>query len=310
VLSIFMPGRSHRGELPPLSADEKDLAERLRTHVEELAGHIGERHTGRPGALRDAADYVRAALGGLGLETGSQAYKAGGMTVENIDAEIRGGAKAREIVVVGAHYDTVPGSPGADDNASGVAALIEIGRAIRNRTEGLGVRLAAFVNEEPPFFHTEDMGSFRYAARCRERGERVAGMFCLESMGYYSDAPGSQEYPPLFRLLYPDRGNFIAFVGNTASRSLVRDSIHTFRRTTAFPSEGIAAPSLVTGVDFSDQWGFWEHGYPAVMITDTPIFRNPHYHGPSDTPEHVDYGRLARVTGGLARVVRHAAAVS
>jgi Zn-dependent M28 family amino/carboxypeptidase len=307
MLSIFMPGRSYRGELPPLTEKEKDLAGRLRVHVEELAGRIGERNVGRPGALQDAAEYVRAVLQGLDLETGSQVYEVRGQTVENIDAEIRGTAEPGEIVIVGAHYDSAPGSPGADDNATGVAALMEIGRILRRGPGSRSVRLAAFVNEEPPFFHTDEMGSFRYARRCRDRCESVGAMFCLESLGYYSDEPGSQKYPPLFNLLYPDRGDFVGFVGNAASRSLVRDSIRVFRRTTAFPSEGIAAPALVTGVDFSDQWGFWEHGYRAVMITDTPIFRNPHYHQPSDTPEHVDYGRLARVVDGLARVVGQAA---
>jgi hypothetical protein len=151
------------------------------------------------------------------------------------------------------------------------------------------------------------MGSRVHAARARQRGDDIVAMFSLETIGYYSDTPGSQQYPPPFSLLYPDRGNFIGFVGDLSSRALVRSSIRTFRETTPFPSEGLAAPRFVKGVGWSDQWAFWQEGYPGIMITDTAPFRYPHYHEPTDTPDRLDYNRMARVVAGLRRVVEEQA---
>jgi hypothetical protein len=307
VYSTRMPGRSHRGALPPLTEEEAALERRLAAHVAHLARTIGERHFARPEGLEEAVRYLQAAFAGLGYETRVHEFEAWGATFHNVEVELPGGERADEIVVVGAHYDTVRGTPGADDNASGVAALIEVARLLRGSAPARTVRFVALANEEPPFFRGPDMGSYRYARRCRERGEEVAAMFALESLGYYDDVPGSQRYPPPLGLLYPDRGDFIAFVGNLRSARLVRQAIGAFRQGTPFPSEGIAAPPLVPGVGFSDQRSFWVHGYPALMITDVPLYRNPHYHRATDTPEQVDTARLARVTGGIARVVAHVA---
>jgi Zn-dependent M28 family amino/carboxypeptidase len=209
-------------------------------------------------------------------------------------------------VVVGAHYDTVPGSPGADDNASAVAALIELAGMLRG--EPLPIRFVAFANEEVPYFLGTEMGSFVSARRSRERGEKLRAMLSLEMLGYYRDAPGSQSYPPPLGLFYPDRADFVAFVGDLGARRLVRRSIALFRKHGKMPSEGVAAPSFVPGVTWSDHWSFRSHGYPAVMVTDTAFNRYPHYHLPSDTPEKLDYERLARVTLGLAEVLRELAA--
>ncbi len=207
---------------------------------------------------------------------------------------------------MGAHYDTVLDSPGADDNASGVAALLAIARELASRPQppARTVRLVAFANEEPPHFQTPRMGSLVYARRARERGDRIVAMLSLESIGYYSDAPGSQRYP-LFLLgwIYPSRGDFLAFVGDVGARALVRRAIASFRRHAALPSEGAAVPGFVPGVLWSDHWSFREAGYPAIMVTGTAPFRNPHYHEPSDRPETLDYDRLARATAGLARVI-------
>jgi Zn-dependent M28 family amino/carboxypeptidase len=216
------------------------------------------------------------------------------------------GATSGPIVLVGAHYDTVPGSPGADDNASGVAALIELAGLMGN--EGLPIRFVAFANEEMPYFLSEEMGSWMSARRSRARGETVRAMLSLEMLGYYRDEPRSQTYPPPLGLLYPDRANFIAFVGDLGARGLVRRAIGLFRKHAQFPSEGVAAPSFVPGVTWSDHWSFRRHGFPAVMVTDTAFNRYPHYHLPSDTPERLDYERLARVTLGLAGVLRELAA--
>ena len=165
------------------------------------------------------------------------------------------------------------------------------------------VRFVLFANEEPPFFQTADMGSLVYAKRCRQRGENIVAMLSVETIGYYSERPGSQQYPPPMGLLYPSTGDFIGFVGNVKSRHLVRELVGSFRRHAQFPSEGAALPGSMTGVSWSDQWAFWQEGYPAVMVTDTAPFRYPYYHHPADTPDRLDYERMARVVDGLRAVL-------
>ena len=223
-------------------------------------------------------------------------FESGGRKVRNL--ELGSGP-----IVVGAHYDTVPGSPGADDNASGVAVLIELSRLF----PGAGIRCVAFANEEVPYFLGPEMGSFAYARRSRERRETLRAMFSLEMLGCYREAPGSQHYPFPLGLFYPDRGDFIAFVGDLGARRLVRRSLELFRKNSRFPAEGLAAPSIVPGVSWSDHWSFRRHGYPALMVTDTAFYRYPHYHLPSDTPEKLDYERMARLTMGLAGMLQELA---
>jgi hypothetical protein len=308
VLAVWwmtaMPGRSHTGPLPPLGEAETAARGRLEGHVRALAGRIGERHLGRPAALEAAAGHLETVLRQAGLEVRRQEVVVGGRSVHNLEVERRGQTRPDEIVVVGAHYDSVDGSPGADDNATGVAATLEIaGRLAAGPAPDRTVRCVLFVNEEPPHFQTEDMGSLAYARACRARGDAIVAMLSIETLGYYDDAPGSQQYPPPFGLLYPRTGNFVAFVGNLRSRGLVRRAIGAFRGAAAFPSEGVAAPGWITGIGWSDQWAFWEQGFPGAMVTDTALYRYPHYHAASDTPDRIDYDRLARVVGGLHAVV-------
>jgi len=279
------------------------LSARLRRHVERLAGGIGERHVWRPEALRAAAAYIRGELEALGCEVAAQSYRVAELDCDNLEAELPGEAARAEIIVVGAHYDTVQGSPGADDNASGVAALIEIARALRGARLARTVKLVAFVNEEPPFFYWGEMGSKVYAREARRRGDDVRVMLSLEMLGCYDDAPGSQSYPPLLGWFYPDRGNFIAFVSNLASRRALRRVVEAFRARSDFPAEQLASPSFVPGVAWSDQLSFWRAGYPAVMVTDTAFYRNPHYHCASDTPDRLRYPEMARVVEGLAATI-------
>ena len=208
-----------------------------------------------------------------------------------------------EIVVIGAHYDSVFGSPGANDNGSGVAALLELARLFAARDTGRTVRFVAFVNEEPPFFRTSDMGSRQYARAARAKNEDIRAMLALETIGYYDDAPGSQRYPPFFSLFFPDRGNFIGMVSNFGSRALLKRAVAAFRAASDFPIEHVATFGWVPGVDWSDHASFWSEGYPAIMITDTALYRYPYYHSARDTPDKVDYARLARVTAALAAVV-------
>ncbi len=302
-----MPGSSHEGPLPALTAEESSLVAEVEGHVRHLAGAIGERSTRKPEGLQASVEYLESVFAGHGLSPRRQTYTARTVEVHNVEVELPGTTLPDEMVVVGAHYDSVEGTVGADDNASGTAALLALARLLQAQPLPRTVRLVAFVNEEPPYFQNRDMGSLRYAERCRAAGDDVVAMFSLESLGYYDDTPGTQKYPAPFGLLYPSQGNFLGFVGNLDSRAQTRDAVRIFRETTAFPAEGLAAPAWVNGVDFSDHWSFWQEGYPGVMVTDTAVFRNPGYHLMEDHADAVDYERLARVTLGILRVVRGAA---
>jgi Zn-dependent M28 family amino/carboxypeptidase len=277
---------------------------RLRRTVAVLAGEIGERHVGRPEALRAAERHIATTLGELDLEVARQTWLAEGVPCSNLEVTLSGHGRRREIVLVGAHYDTVPGSPGADDNASGVAGLIEIARALRHVDLARTVKLVAFVNEEPPFFYFGEMGSRVYARAARRAGDDIRVMLSLEMLGCYSDAAGSQRYPPLLRHFYPDTGNFIAIVSNLRSRAALRAVASAFRDASDFPAETLASPGIVPGVSWSDQLSFWREGYPGVMVTDTAFYRYAHYHGPGDTPEKLCYPEMARVVAGLARAAQ------
>ncbi len=298
-----MPGRSFEGALPALSEEQSDLAQRLEDHVRALAGAIGERNLFRYPALIRAAEYIEASFVSAGLEPVSQAYRVQGKAVRNIEVEIPGVDADAGIVVVGAHYDSVHGSPGANDNATGVAAVLELARAFQSRELRRTLRLVAFVNEEPPFSYTDAMGSVRYAERASERREKIEAMLSLETIGYYTDAPGSQRYPFPLSLFYSDTGNFIGFVGNLKSKALVRRAVGSFRTHAGFPSEGLAAPGWITGVGWSDHWSFWRAGYPALMVTDTALFRYQEYHTSADRPDVVQYPRFSRVVDGLVSVL-------
>jgi len=303
AFTTSMPGNSYAGALAPLSPEEKQLSANLNSHVEMLAGTIGERNLIHYKSLLEGAEYLEKSLSGNGYQVSSQEYVVEGKTVRNIAAEIPGSSKRSEIVVVGAHYDTVFDCPGADDNTSGTAALLELARLLKSTHPARTVRFVAFVNEEPPYFQTAKMGSWVYAKKVHAAHENIAAAISLETIGMYLDAADSQHYPAGFGLLYPSQGNFVAFVGNVASRGLVRDTIQSFRRSTAFPSQGSAVPEWIAGVGWSDHWSFWQEGYPAVMVTDTAVFRNPNYHQPSDRPATLDYDRMARVVHGLATVI-------
>lgn len=305
---ILMPGKSHRGPLPPLTPEQAALAPALRRDVVELAEKIGERNVVKYAELRRAADYVASQLAAVG-PVARHTYTASGRPCDNLEVEIPGTSAPAEIVVVGAHYDSVLHSPGANDNASGVAGMLALARSLASAAPARTLRFVAFVNEEPPHFRTEEMGSRAYARRCRERKEKVVAMPSLETIGCYSDAPGSQKYPFPFGLFYPSEGNFIAFVGNVSSRSLVRRCVGLFREKASFPSEGGALPSFTPGVGWSDHESFWENGYPGVMVTDTAPFRFVHYHGRGDTPDKIDYERCARVVAGVEQVVRALAGI-
>jgi Zn-dependent M28 family amino/carboxypeptidase len=299
---VVAPGNSYSGALAPLTAEEKLLADNLRRHVAAVASR--EHNLFKPAELEASARYVERTLAELGYCVGAQRYPAGPGEVRNLEVEVPGGTRRDEIVLVGAHYDSVSGAPGANDNGSGVAAVLELARLFKDAKPSRTLRFVAFVNEEPPFYRGDAMGSRQYVRRSKARGEKIVAMFSLETIGWYSDQPGSQHYPFPLSFFYPSTGNFLAFVSNLASRPLLHEVIASFRRGAAFPSEGVAAPAFIPGVDWSDHWPFWQEGYPALMVTDTALYRYPHYHTERDTPDKVDYERLARVVTGLHKMLR------
>jgi Zn-dependent M28 family amino/carboxypeptidase len=284
------------------------LAARLEARVRHLSHTIGERHYLRPEALTATAHYVEGQLSSVGINVIRHDFSVNGQGFTNLEVLVpRADSSSGEpaCIVVGAHYDTVPGTPGADDNASGVAALIELAQQLGRERLGRTVRFVFFPNEEPPFFPDAGMGSAAYASKLRREHVDVHVMISLEMLGYYSDRPKSQKYPPGLSLFYPDRGNFIGFISNLASRQRLRETKRAFMASTQFPCESLAAPEWTVVVGLSDHHSFWSQGYPALMVTDTAFMRNPHYHGSSDSAETLDYARFAQVTSGLVSAVRH-----
>jgi len=296
-----MPGKniSKPGLLSP---DEIALREELRTDVQRLAGEIGERNMWHYAQLNAAVDFIEDSFSRAGLRTRRDSYQMQGRPCHNLEAEVSGSRP--EIIVIGAHYDSVVGSPGANDNGTGMAATIALARRFAGTKPKHTLRFVAFVNEEPPYFLSGEMGSLVYARRCKERGDKISAMVSLETIGYFSDAPHSQRYPsPILGIPYPKVGNFIGFVSNVRSRPLLRRVIAMFRRHAKIPSQGAALPWFVPGVSWSDQWSFWKYGYPAIMVTDTAPFRYPYYHSSSDTPDKLDYDRFALVVSGMEKVI-------
>lgn len=300
---IRMPGKSFSGVIPPISPDDQVLEQEIRTHVFSLAGEIGERNVFHCDKLVQAAEYIRAAFKNAGFEVHRQDYQVLGQVCENIEVEVKGTNRPEEIILVGAHYDSVKGSPGANDNATGVAAVLVLSRILAQAQPLRTLRFVTFVNEEPPYFQTPDMGSRVYAKRSRQQGENIILMMSLETIGYYTDESQSQRYPPPLNLIYPSTGNFIAIVSNTQNGSWVRKVIGIFRKQAQFPSEGASLFGWLPGVGWSDHWAFWKEGFPAIMVTDTALFRDPFYHSANDTPDHVHYEHVARVVSGLQQVI-------
>lgn len=284
------------------------------SHVDILAGLIGPRHLGKPKSIEAATTYIETQFAEIGDVVARQGYAVGDQTAENLVAERLGSHLPNQIVVVGAHYDTVPTTPGADDNASAVAMLIEVARLLKTNSMRRTLRFAGFACEEPPHFYTGTMGSQQYARGCRTEGERVIGMICLEMVGYYSPELGSQRIPPAIprwlRWAFPRRGDFLTAVANFRSLKLLWSFRRGFKRNCTLPLFTIALPEAVNEIRLSDNSSFWDQGYPALMITDTSFLRNPHYHQATDTPETLDYPRLAQATLGVAAAVARISGVS
>jgi Zn-dependent M28 family amino/carboxypeptidase len=281
------------------TVDPVIAAAALRSHVDRLAADIGERNVFRPSALAAARDYITGEWQNQGYRVASHWYDVGRLRCANLEVTRLGSSEPRQILLVGAHYDSISGSPGANDNASGVAALLELSRLFAAATPRVTVRFVAFVNEEPPFFFGGQQGSLVYARNARQQGDDIRLMMSLETIGYYSDRSGSQHYPPFFRYFYPDRGNFLGFVSDFRSAGMVHRLARLFRARSDFPLEHVATFRFVPGVAWSDHFSFWRAGFRALMVTDTAFYRYPFYHSADDTPDKLTYPQLAQVTTGL-----------
>jgi Zn-dependent M28 family amino/carboxypeptidase len=283
--------------LPLLDLFSSPRALSLEAHVRALVGFTPRDET-HPENLDRAAAYILRELHDAGGEVEDQAFEANGAIYRNVIA--RFGTATRERIVVGAHYDAAGPYPGADDNASGVAGLLELARLLGETPPTAQVELVAFTLEEPPWFASPAMGSAVHAASLKERGIPVRAMIALEMIGYFTDAPGRQQYPlPILKLCYPSQGNFIGVVGKLGQGALVRRVRNAMRRASPLPVHSLSAPRSLPGVDFSDHRNYWDAGYQAVMITDTAFYRNPSYHTADDTPETLDYERMAMVVQGV-----------
>ena len=287
------------------------LAARLRAHVLVFSDSIGERDAYQSAKQARAKEYVLAQWTAMGYTAKTLNYESrwmpsvkNGTTFSNVEARL--GARPADIPgvwILGAHYDSVVGTPGADDNASGVAVLLETARLLKNHRPAHEIRFVAFGTEEPPSFGTRNMGSAHYAQGLKDSNTKVLGMICLEMLGYYNPRQGSQLYPPFLHLFNPDHGAFVGVVGNRASRGLLGSFQAGWRQNSSFPLTAVVLPGPFSGLALSDQLNFWDQGYPALMLSDTAFYRNPNYHEASDRPDTLDYERMAAVTRALAATI-------
>ncbi len=285
--------------------DRDHLKARLEQHLRYLSVTLGDRSIFRPENLQAAEDYVSQQFAAMGYVPRRQSFKYQGQEVSNI---IVGEEAPRGYYILGAHYDTVEGTPGADDNASGVAVLLEVARLARQLTPPKPWAFIAFTCEEPPAFASAAMGSRVYAQRARRQQAHILGMLCLEMVGYYSKSPGSQSLPLSLKFMgYPTTGDFIGLVSDRGSRTLLDRLEAAITRGCRLPAVSLAVPfggHLLPEVRLSDHANFWDAGYPAVMLTDTAFMRNPHYHGPGDTMDRLDLDAMTELTLGLVNFVQ------
>jgi hypothetical protein len=290
VNHLAMPGKSYSETPPPLTQTQQLRQDDLKNTVQKLSSEIG--------TPRDLLSVSKRLKFIAPLFPQHQDYQLKGVTHQNLSLEIRGQTKPDEIIIIGAHYDAIAMSPGADDNASGIAALMSLAKQFQQAKFARTVRFVAFAQEE-----LGKIGSQAYANRSKQLNENIVAMLSFDMLGYYTDQPGSQAYPVPVGNLYPDRGNYLAFISNLKSRDLLRSTIQSFRKSAALPSEALALPELIKDIGRSDHAAFWKAGYPAILVTDTASFRNPHYHQPSDRIETLDFDRLTRAVDGIATII-------
>jgi Zn-dependent M28 family amino/carboxypeptidase len=292
------------GGPPLIHSSDEELALYLRNHVYTLAGTIGERNTERYDKLIEAQEFLIRALQNRGYRPRLQTYTVDDKDCSNIEVEQIGTEFPEKIIVVGAHYDSIRGGPGANDNASGVAGVLALASLLKGQSLKKTIRFLCFVNEEPPYTRTSEMGSLIYAEACKARKEHIEVMFSLETIGYFPLKAKQREVEPwLYQLISPSDKGFIAFISNLSSRSLLEEMKNLFRQRTDFPVKSLALPGMLPGVKASDHWSFWKQGYEAVMVTDTAWARYPFYHTREDTPEKLDYCKMAKLLRGLEGIL-------
>lgn len=292
-----------------MKPDSNQIEANLRLHVDRLAGLIGPRYLQKPKTIEATIGYIEGQWAGMGYESSRERYDALGDQATNLIVEQTGNKRADEIILLGAHYDTVFSTPGADDNASAVAVLLEVSRLLRELDSKRTIRYVAFACEEPPYFNLDSMGSQHHARQARLRGDKIRGMLCLEMVGYYSGDDHSQRVPALIpkwmHRFFPHRGDFLAAVGNIPSWKLCWDFRRGFKRgARSMPLFSICLPEKINDIRLSDNSSFWDQGYPALMLTDTSFLRNPNYHRATDTPDTLDYQRMTKVTIGVASALK------
>ena len=296
------------------SVQSSTTVDRLKQTITHLSEKIGERNLRFPKKLNEAADYLQSTLESMDYKverqsfevTNSQEERYNGIPCHNLITEIVGKDKPKEIVLIGAHYDTALTTPGANDNGSGVAALIEIANQLRGKRFSKTIRLVCFTNEEPPFFQNEgQMGSWVYAKLCKQRRDDLKLVLSLETMGYFTDAQNSQNYPPQLASKYPSQGNFIGLVSNMESKKILDEVATSLRKhcEEKVDVQKAALLSVFPGVGWSDHWSFWQEGYMGIMVTDTALFRYPHYHRPTDTVDKIEFVRYSQVVDGLVKTI-------
>lgn len=292
-----------------MAFDHTPLRANLHTHVDRLAGLIGPRILAKPESISATIGYIRSTWQAMDYEVREETYESSDGPATNLVVEIPG-ISSNEVIVLGAHYDTVANTPGADDNASAVAVLLEASRHLKEFTPSKTLRFVAFACEEAPYMSMGSMGSQHHARQAKQRGEKIA-MLCLEMVGYFRHEPGSQKVPEtipkLFHWLFPKRGNFLASVGNLASWQLSWSFRRGFKRASRMSLFSICLPEKVQEIRRSDNSSFWDQGYPALMVTDTSFLRNPNYHQPTDTPDTLDYDAMTEVTLGVVGALRYLA---
>lgn len=282
-----------------------EIKTNLSSTVRYLSETVGQRSYRDIDKLNKSADYIEEKFRSYGCSTKRHVFIYSGNTYYNIICDIKGTKSSNNaIIVIGAHYDTAIGTPGADDNASGVAGLLELARLTSKHPLKHPVQFVAFSLEEPLVSAVRHLGSHLYAKKLKQEGANIYSMISLEMIGYFSDKKSSQHYPlPFFKLFYPDKGNFICFVGDIKSKKFTKKIEDNFKASSALPVETLSTVSIVPGVDFSDHKSFWDVGYHAFMITDTAFYRNKNYHKEGDTALTLDYDRMTELIKGLYKAL-------
>ncbi len=279
------------------------MEERLKEIVFFISEKIGERNFWKYENLKKCSDYIKDFLS-KNYKVNVLGYKIDEKEFENIYVIKKG--KGESFIVLGSHYDTVIGSKGADDNASGVAINLLISEILKDENLNYGIIFSFFPNEEPPFFQTEIMGSYVFAKFLKKEKYKIEGMICFESVGYFSSKKNSQSYPLFLNFKYPDKGDFIGVVGNLKSKNLVKNVAEGIKKYSKINCEYLyASPLLIPGIDFSDNWSFYKNGFKACMITDTAFYRNPYYHTNLDTYEKLDYGKMKEILIGVSNFLKN-----